>query len=73
MLTRGKWLFESDELGHPNSLFEDLAPIFTPKLFHLANPVGIGTVQQSPVVPDGVIRPPGVYLVQVPASSVRVE
>ena len=33
MLTRGKWLFHQDELGHPNSLFEDLAPIFAPNLY----------------------------------------
>lgn len=27
-------LFDPDELGHPNSLFEDLAPTFAPQLCH---------------------------------------
>jgi hypothetical protein len=31
-ITRGKHLFDPNELGHPNSLFEDLAPTFAPQL-----------------------------------------
>jgi hypothetical protein len=33
-LNRGKQLFDPDELGHPNSLFEDLAPTLAPQIYH---------------------------------------
>jgi hypothetical protein len=69
-LTRGKWLFDPGELGHPNSLFADLAPMLTRDYFQPASPPTTGVVPQSPALPDIIIRPPEVYLMQVPASSV---
>lgn len=71
LLHRGTKLFDRGEVGHPAELVQAVAPLVSRDMFS-----SVGTerdpISETVKMPDMVLRPDGVYVIQVPASAVTV-